>query len=301
MNTRYAIGIDIGATNVKGVVVKPSGEILSNTQFETGDRSTAWATHVSQYVGEIEKENGPAYWIGVAAPGLASSDRRSIAWMQGRLAAIQGFDWTTHLGRKKPVPVMNDAHAALIGEAWLGAAAGAQNAVMLTLGTGVGGAILCDGRLLRGHIGRAGHLGHISLNPEGTPDIVRTPGSLEDAIGDHTVSHRTAGRFKSTTELIAAFRAGDRQAAAVWLCSVKCLAAALASIINAVDPQTIILGGGIAQAGAALFDPLKKYLDDFEWRPNDQRVRIVPAVLGERAGALGAARHAMLLDTEEGL
>jgi glucokinase len=296
---RYAIGIDIGATNVKGVVVRADGEILASDQFETGDLEKAWAGRVTQYVADVERAHGSAHWIGIAAPGLAAADRRSIAWMQGRLSSIQGFDWTHHLGRRSVVPVMNDAHAALVGETWLGAAKGAQNAVMLTLGTGVGGAVLCDGKLLRGHIGRAGHLGHVSLDPDGTADIVRTPGSLEDAMGDHTVSRRTAGRYSSTADLIAAYKAGDKQATTVWLRSVKCLAAALATIINVVDPQTIILGGGIAQAGAALFDPLEKFLDAFEWRPDDHRVRVVPAALGERAGALGAARYAMGLDSEE--
>ena len=175
---RYAIGIDIGATNVKGIVVSAGGEIGAGAQFKTGDLPGTWSGRVRQYVADVERAHGPANWIGIAAPGLAAPDSRSIAWMQGRLASIQGFDWTTHLNRSRVVPVINDAHAALIGESWLGAAIGNRNAILLTLGTGVGGAILCDGRLLRGHIGRAGHLGHVSLDPDGPGDIVRTPGSL---------------------------------------------------------------------------------------------------------------------------
>ena len=297
---RHAIGIDIGATNVKGVGVCADGEILASDQFETGDLQGAWGGRVKQYVADVERVHGPVHWIGIAAPGLAAADHRTIAWMQGRLSSIQGFDWTKHLGRRTVVPVMNDAHAALVGETWTGAAKGAKDAVMLTLGTGVGGAILCDGKLLRGQIGRAGHLGHVSLDPEGLADIVRTPGSLEDAIGDCTVSRRTAGRFSSTVDLIAAYRAGDEQATTVWLRSVKCLAAALASIINVVDPQTIVLGGGIAQAGAASIRSIGKFLDDFEWRPHDQRVQHCSR-RSRRARGCPAARHAMLLDTEEDL
>lgn len=295
----YAIGFDLGGTNVKAVVLSPTGDVLHSEQFETGDADGAWLGHVRQQVIAIENSLGKAHWIGIAGPGLASKDHRSIAWMQGRLTGIQDLDWTRALGREQVVPVLNDAHAALLGELWRGAAVGARDAALLTLGTGVGGAIVCDGRLLRGHLGRAGHLGHLSLDPSGSPDIVNTPGSIEDAIGDHTVLGRTGGRFRSTEALVAAHRAGDTDASRTWLASVKSLAAAIASIINAVDPEVVILGGGIARAGDALFDPLRKYLDDFEWRPHGQAVRVIPAALGEQAGAIGAAWHAMQLDTME--
>jgi glucokinase len=296
VSSPYAIGIDLGATRVKAVVVTPSGDLLADARFDTGDAEAAWRERIKRFVTGIESERGDAKWIGIAAPGLAARDGRTIAWMQGRLAEVHGFDWTAHLARRRIVPVLNDAHAALLGELWQGAAAGAQNAVLLTLGTGVGGAIVCDGRLLRGHLGRAGHLGHLSLDPNGPPDIVNTPGSLEDAIGDHAVHARTGGRFASTSALVAAYLAGDADASRVWLGSVKALAAAVASIINAVDPEIFLIGGGIAQAGPALFDPLNRFLDDYEWRPTGARVRIVPAALGDHAGSLGAARHAMQFD-----
>ena len=257
-----------------------------------------WLDRIKTHIAAIEPERGTAS-IGIAAPGLVAPDGRSVAWMEGRLAGLTGLDWTKQLGRNRIVPVLNDAHAALLGEVSQGASRDARNAVLLTLGTGVGGAILCDGHLLRGHLGRAGHLGHISLDPEGLPDIVNTPGSIEDAIGDHTVHRRSGGRFNSTEALVAAHVEGDDLATKVWLRSVKHLSAAIASIINAVDPEVLILGGGIARAGPALFDPLRRFLDDFEWRPNGHRVRVIPAALGERAGAIGAALNAMQLDRKE--
>jgi glucokinase len=208
--------------------------------------------------------------------------------MQGRLDEVQGLDWATFLQRER-VPVLNDAQAALAGEVWQGAAKGSQNVALLTLGTGVGGALLVDGNLLRGAIGRAGHLGHLSLDIDGPPDVTNCPGSLEHAIGNVTVAARTDGRFKTTHDLIAAHVRGDADASRVWLRSVQALAAAVASIINITDPEIFIIGGGIARAGPALFDPLNGYLDQYEWRPHGRRARIVPAALGEFAGALGAA------------
>jgi glucokinase len=166
--------------------------------------------------------------------------------------------------------------------------------ILLTLGTGGGGAAMVDGRVLRGHLGRAGHLGHVSLDPYGPLDIVGTPGSLEDAIGEHNVAKRAGGRFQSTRELVKAVEQGSSEAADIWLKSVRALAAALTGFINVLDPQLVVIGGGIADADHSLFDPLNKFLNQFEWRPGGARVRIVKAALGKHAGAIGAAYGALL-------
>jgi glucokinase len=152
---------------------------------------------------------------------------------------------------------------------------------------------MVDGHALRGHIGRAGHFGHLSLDPAGPLDIVGTPGSLEDQIGDCTLPWRSGNRFRSTRDLVKAVQAGDRQAGEIWKKSVRALAAGIASLVNALDPEVVILGGGIIQAGPVLFRPLASFLDQFEWRPGGARVRIVRAKLGDRAGAFGAAWRAM--------
>jgi len=154
--------------------------------------------------------------------------------------------------------------------------------------------VLVDVRLVKGHIGRAGHLGHTSVNSDGAPDIVKTPGSLEEMIGNYNVSERSEGRFNSTRQLVGAHLNGDMQATRIWLRSVFHLAAAIASFINAFDPEIVVIGGGIAQAGSALFDPLSEYLDRFEWRPMGVGVPIKLAALEEKAGAIGAAYYAIL-------
>jgi glucokinase len=291
----YAIGLDIGGTNIKALAVTPGGRVLAQTVAPTGDGGKrGWERNVRRAKDALQqKVNQPPTWIGLAAPGLASANGSSIAVMPGRLPGLEGLVWQQLFEVSHPVPVLNDAHAALLGEVWRGAARRANNAILLTLGTGVGGAALVDGRLLRGHIGRAGHFGHLSLNPNGTPDIARTPGSLEDAIGDCTVNARSGGRFTSTSKLVAASKVGDREAQEIWATSVQALAAGLASLINVLDPEVVLLGGGIAQAGEALFRPLKKHLNDFEWRPGGQEVRVLPAKLGDRAGAFGAAWNAI--------
>jgi glucokinase len=292
---KHFIGVDLGGTNIKALCVSDDGTVLNCASLPTSDNADMnWAGRIRELIHELEQRQGAkASRIGLAAPGLASTDGRSIAIMPGRLQGLEKLDWTTFLKSPSPVSVLNDAHAALLGEVWQGAAKGLRNAVMLTLGTGVGGAIYADGRLLKGHIGRAGHLGHISLDADGTPDIVGTPGSLEDAIGECSLQHRGAGNFSSTRELVEAFKRGDESAKIIWLRSINKLACAIVSITNAVDPEVVIIGGGIAQAGPALFEPLNERLAKMEWRPAGHCVRIVSAKLGDQAGALGAAWNAI--------
>jgi len=291
----YALGIDLGGSSIKAIAVTPEGELLSrhNLEFDPA-KNMEWAEKIRALVQHLQRESGaPADGIGLSAPGLAAADGRSIVCMPERLQGLEGLDWTKFLGAAKTVPVLNDAHAALLGEAWVGAARGFQNVIMLTLGTGVGGAAMVDGRLLRGQIGRAGHLGHSSLDPDGPPDCAGTPGSLEVAIGNCTVQQRSHGRFQATHDLIAAHLKGDAEATAVWLKSAKALAAAVCSFINILDPEAVFIGGGIARAANALFEPLQQFLEPIEWRPVGQRARILAAQLGEFAGAFGAAANGL--------
>jgi glucokinase len=280
---------------MKSAVVSAGGDILCRVNTPLDAASADWPQTVRKALAALEQDHGRAAGVGVAGPGIAQPDGRAIWWMQGRLGEIQGLNWSDFLGRASHVPVLNDAQAALLGEAWIGSAAGQQNVAMLTLGTGVGGAAMVDGRLLRGHVGRAGHLGHISLNPVGTPDITRCPGSLEEAVGNCSIQRRTGGLYASVLALAEAALRGEPRAAAMWAESVRALAAGVVSIVNVLDPAVVVIGGGISAAGDALFLPFARELDELEWRPHGHAVRIVRATLGEFAGAIGSARNAMTL------
>src|SRR5436190_2015659 len=187
-----SIGLDVGGTNLRTLAFAADGRILAEEGLPTSDDgSRGWLDRARAAVRSVLARCPREAAVGVAAPGLPSRDGCSIAFMPGRLRGLEGLNWQQWLGLDSHVPVFNDAQAALMGEVWLGAAKGAANVVLLTLGTGVGGAAMVDGRVLRGHLGRAGHLGHVSLNPEGALDIVNTPGSLEDAIGEHNLAARS--------------------------------------------------------------------------------------------------------------
>src|SRR5580765_2317320 len=125
----YAIGIDLGGSSIKAVTATPAGEALSrhNIEFDP-DKNMEWAEKIRALVQQLEKERGgPAESMGVSAPGLAAADGRSIACMPERLQGLEGLDWTQFLNAPIKVPVLNDAHAALLGEVWVGAARGFEN------------------------------------------------------------------------------------------------------------------------------------------------------------------------------
>ena len=288
----HFLGIDLGRTAIKGCMVSDTGEIVDQREKETNDSGDSlWIQGVKELINKFQTDKIKG--VGLAAPGIAASNARSIAIMPGRLQGLENLDWTNELNLGFAVAVLNDAHAYTVGEAWIGAAQGCKYVVLLTLGTGVGGGVICDGKLLLGHQSRAGHLGHFSLDPEGAPDCTGLPGSLENAIGELSLPQRSNGKFSTTTELLSAIRDGDDDAAAIWQTSIRALAAAIASFINLFDPEKVVIGGGISNAGNALMEPLQKRLDEIEWQVHGQQVSVVTAKLGSWAGAVGAARHAM--------
>ncbi len=286
------IGIDLGGTRIKAVAIDGQGNILHQHNQPTNDgNDVIWKNAILEVVNElVSKLKCNPVVIGISAPGLPNANNSAIAFMPGRLEGLENFEWTEFL--KIKTFVLNDAIAAMMAEARFGAAKGCKNVVMLTLGTGVGGAILIDGKPYQGAFQKAGHIGHMVIDSEGDPDCVGMPGSLEDAIGNCTIEKRTSGKFKSTQELLEAYRNGDSFAAEIWLTSVKKLAIGLAALTNILSPETIVLGGGISEAGNDLFEPLEKYLSIYEWRAGGNQVQVKKAQLGELAGAVGAASFA---------
>lgn len=301
-SNRLAIGIDLGGTQVKGALVdRENGEILSTALLPTRDGEfenglPVFAMQVAEMVAGLESIAGSSpLHVGLAAPGIAAPHGRCISWMPGRMHGLEGLDWPDFLERK--TRVLNDAQAALLGEVWTGSAKGCQDVFMVTLGTGVGGAVLTGGRLLTGAAGRGGHLGHMCVDVNAPRDVFHTPGSLEAMLGNATVKQRTGGRFLSTLELVQAAQSGDEEAERFWQESVRKLAAALASLINILDPEVILLGGGIASgAGLALLEPLEHWMKQYEWCPGGLRVPLKMASAGEWAGALGAVSGLLLAD-----
>lgn len=281
-----AIGIDLGGTNVKAVMMTPLGEVIAKEMVPI--LLSDWRSAVLEAFTRITKTQKEYDCIGLAAPGLPDIENKQIHFMPGRLDGLEKFNWSNYLQHE--VQVLNDAHAALLAEVNYGVAKGMQHVVMLTLGTGVGGAILINGQLYQGVNQRAGSIGDMSLHAESKElGYLKVPGTLEDAIGNETLFKRSNQQFKTTKELVLAYAQDDEQAKEIWLKSVKQLAVGLCSLINILAPQLIVLGGGIAQADHHLFIPLAEFMEQYEWRPDGKATPIVKAAFHDFAGAIGAA------------
>lgn len=294
----YALGIDLGGSRVKLATVTPAGEIQDKRSAPVEEKAGgpgSWSAAIKDLVESTQVDMGvPARWIGIAAPGLVARDRASFLSLPEPLTGLEGLNWTDHLSSERTAPVLNDAHAALCGEHWLGAAKGAQHAALLHLGAEIGGAFVMEGQLMTGALGRAGAFGHLCLDPKGEPDDAGTPGSLQLALGEATLHTRSGGLFKANRSLMKALSEGDEDAKKVWATMMESLSCALVSLINVLDPEIIILSGALAAAGDLLLEPLERRLEDLEWRPDDVQVKLVQARLGPHAPAVGAARHAVL-------
>jgi glucokinase len=281
-----AIGIDLGGTNVKAVLITHQGEVLAKEIVPITNAD--WRGAVHEAFTKIRSSKLTFSCIGLAAPGLPDNQNKQINYMPGRLDGLERFNWSEFLNHN--IHVLNDAHAALLAEVNFGVAKGVKNVVMLTLGTGVGGAILINGQLYQGVNQRAGSIGDMSLNSESEEiGFLQVPGTLEDAMGNDTVLRRSNYHFKTSRELVDAYAQGNEMAKEVWLKSVKKLAVGLCSLINILAPQLIVLGGGISQSDDRLFKPLTEFMNQYEWRPDKYATPIVKAKFNEFAGAIGAA------------
>ena len=290
----FAIGIDLGCTNIKGAIVDRDGKILGEAKKDTNEHDDKhWKQAVTDMIREFTKKAGrKADAIGLSAPGLADSENKCIAVMPGRMPGLENFVWSDWIGEK--VWVLNDGHAAMMAEASFGAAKGMQHAILLTLGTGVGGAILINGQLYQGLSQMAGHFGHTTVNADTvTMDVTGMPGSIETAIGNITLAERSQGKYQFTEDLVRDYIKGEPFATWVWLSSVRKLAICIASAINVLSPNAVILSGGIVQAKEALMKPLKAFLELHEWRPGGKQTPIQFAHFSDTAGAVGAAGFAL--------
>jgi glucokinase len=288
---RNHIGIDIGGTNVKGVLIR-NEEIIDQKTYETRDGTDHWQESIADLFAELKgKSEDEIGTVGLSAPGIAAGNNRSIAYMPGRLQGLENFDWSDYLNEE--VYVLNDAHAALWAEARWGAGKGIRNIVMITLGTGVGGGLLLDGKLHEGFLKRAGHLGHVGIEAsDNFPSTSGITGSLEEAIGEVSLPRRSLHRFTKTSELVKAYKRGEIWANYVWLTSVRKLALSIVSFCNAFSPELVVIAGGITKAGEDLQIPLREFLDLYEWRPGGQATPITIARYQDYAGAIGAALYA---------
>lgn len=308
---RFILAADVGGTNIRTALVDPQGMVLTvikrPTLAQKGKDSMIerlvrmLEDTAKKYGTRLEKVEG----IGVGFPGpldakkgVVFSPPNLVGWFHVPLKGIL----EKKLGR--PVVIENDANAAALGEYWKGAGRGAKSLVCLTLGTGVGGGIVLDGRVWHGAKGIAGEIGHMTVIRGGRRCNCGNRGCLEAYASSRGIIARmqellmrekTRRDEKITMERIGALaKAGDRQARRTVEDTGVILGIAIANIANILNPEVVVLGGGVSNLGDRLFDPIKEEVKKRALPEAVEGLRIVKAQLGDNAGVIGAARSLML-------
>jgi len=277
-----ALAADIGGTSLRAALVDANGKILDRRSGPTPPDPAAGLALLRRFWDEL----GAADARGVVIAGGIRPGSGEIT-QSPNLPRWEGVP----LARELACGAWNDANGALLGEAWKGALRGARSALLLTLGTGVGGGVLLDGALWEGATGCAGELGHVPVEGRGPPCACGSRGCLEVYASAPAVA-RAAGA-PDGVEAARLARAGDAKAAAAFAGAGEALGIALAGLVNAFNPEAICLGGGLAGAFDLLAPPLEATLAARAFRLAREGLRIVPAALGNDAGLLGAAGAAL--------
>ena len=292
------LGIDIGGTQIKAGIVSETGEVLRTARAGTPDNLQDFIAAMDGIVRELA--TSPIEVVGIGCKGIIHPTDTSVILTPGQMRYLDGHKLSDFVPQGVPVFADNDARVALAGEVVWGAAKGRQNALMLTLGTGVGGGILAEGRIVRGAAGIAGHLGHYTVDPEGPLCVCGNRGCLETYFSARAIESEAAAVLHrgAPTSMTGApscrevfEHAANQDRAALMLISdaIAKLAGAIAGMFLMFDPEVLIVGGQIAAAGEPLFRPLRE--DVYErTRPYLRReIPIVPSKVSDSTGVLGAA------------
>jgi glucokinase len=298
--TARHLGVDIGGTNCKLAVLESAGDrpgppgdrprLLATTTVPTGSGDPGEVVdRVAAAAAGPLATHGPVAAAGVGVPGLFDEATGRTLLLPNLPAAWNGYRLRGPLADRLGVPtaLINDARAFALAESRLGAAAGCSTVVCLTLGTGVGGGVVIDGRLRFGPHGRAGEVGHQVIDPDGPPCGCGNRGCVE-AFAAGPALCRLAGR-DSPEAVFAAAAAGDPRAEAAVKAVVGRLAVGIANLVTVLWPERVVVGGGVAAAGERLFAPLREAVAAAAPLVDPVAYEVVPAALGPAAGAIGAA------------
>ncbi|EJY56989.1 glucokinase, ROK family [Alicyclobacillus hesperidum URH17-3-68] len=304
MSGKLALGIDIGGTNVKLALVNEAGEVIASESVPTEPErgAEAFCREVAATAKKMTAQAGIA-WAEVIGVGVGMAAFLDVE--RGWIEESVNLHWrdvplgemlTRELG--KPVRVDNDANVAALGEVWLGAGRNANTALCVTLGTGVGGGIVINGRIHRGVTNMAGEIGHIMVKNDGELCNCGHHGCLETLASATALSRHAEqaglvgkeGRELTSKEIFELAEAGNAKAKAVVDDMIHWLAVGLSIGANILNPDVIVIAGGVVNAGDALIEPLRKAFHREALARVARACTIVPAKLGSQAGVLGAAR-----------
>jgi glucokinase len=293
VNGQHAIGVDVGGTKMLAGVVDREGNVARREERPTplGSQDELLAALDSMIEGLLGDD---VVALGFGIP--STIDQRTGRAVTSVHIPLTEVDFRDRMAERfaLPVAIDNDGNAAAIAEWKLGAGRGASHIVALTLGTGIGGGLILDGKPYRGSIGAGAELGHIVLDYGGVPcgGACTGHGHFEALAAGSAADEIAARRFGPGADgrrLVEEARAGKEPAATDMAEMGRRLGAGIASFVNVFNPELVILGGGFAEAGDLLLDPIRETLAVEGLAPARDLVRIVPAAFGTEAGMIGAA------------
>lgn len=311
-----AIGLDVGGSKVAGVLMSGDGSVRASVLQASPAEDVEAMLETVVFVAERLRTEGPGAAVGVGAAGMVEHETGvmrwapNIAWREIRLRDLV----QERIGL--PCVVDNDANTAAWGECLYGAGRGLRHMLLVTVGTGIGGGLIQDGRIYRGAHGFAAEIGHVIVEPDGPPCGCGNRGCWEQVAGgqaldrlaveaarrdpDGPIGRATRGSTPAGPDVVAAAAAGDPVAVKILETVGRRLGEGLAGLANVLDPEAIVVGGGVAEIGPPFLDPARaRFVETVEAPHHRPEVPILPALLGNDAGAIGAAAMALEL-LEEG-
>ncbi len=304
-NEQLYAGVELCASSARAALVNSVGEVLARR--ESALSAVDLAPQIARLVSELrDSAPGGVAALGLGVPGLVNPQTGRVV-ISSDIPSVVREDLRASLAQATGLPIAldNDANAGALGEYVAGAGRGSRNMFYVTIGTGIGGALILDGRLWRGASGFAGEFGHITIDPEGVECACGNVGCLETVASAPNIVRRTHDRLmrdstsslsrlglnKNFTAADIAHEAknGDDFAAMMMARTGRYIGTAIASVINLLNTERIVLGGGVMDAGELILDPIVQEAGRRSFQPNFESTQIVAATLGPDAVPIGAA------------
>lgn len=293
-NANY-ISIDLSDATIRAAIVDVGGRIVERR--EVGLESESILSEIEAVISNLRESHPQVEGISVGLPGIVNHQTQRVV-ISSALPALVEEDLHKHLTESTGLRVIleNDANAAAFAEYKLGAGAFSRNMFYATIGAGVGGAIIIDGKLWTGANGFAGEFGHIVIDPEGTEleamasaaNIIRRTRARLERDNTSSLSLLSANPSFIVADIVDAARGGDDFAAMMLERTGKFIGMTVASVINLLNIERIVIGGGVMEAGDLILNPLKEEAERFAFKPCYEATEIVAATLGIDAVAIGA-------------
>ncbi len=295
----YALGIDIGGTKVAIGVVSEQGQVLVRSTLKT-DTSIppkqivkSIADEVHTLLDKLALDPGQCAGIGIGAPGPLDP-RNGVITCPPNLPGWEGFRIVEEFGQyfKQPIVMENDATAATLAEKWIGAAQDNDHFLFMTISTGIGAGLFMDGKLRTGSTGNAGDVGHMVVDPSVGTCVCGQRGCFEYVASGTAIARMASEvmeRSVTTKEAFDLYREEDPQMKDLIDRIFTYIGMGCTSLINTLDIEKIVIGGGVSQVGEPLFQAVQQYVSRFALNPKGRQTAIVPAVLDQDAGLIGAA------------